>query len=177
MSSSFPGSIASLRRVDNRNGVEYDPDKKSVSFAEDHNYSADEIEAIETELGTNPAGAFGDVADRLDDVDARVAGRVSTTASSATPTPPADDCDIFTITALAAAAELQTPSGTPRNGQKLIIRIKDNGVARALTYSASYRAIGVTLPATTTASKELYLGAIYNSASTKWEIVALAQEE
>ena len=176
MSASFPGSIADLRTVDNRNGVVYDADKKSVLFAEDINAIIAEVEALETEFGINPAGTFDDVADRLDDIDARVAGRVSTVASSATPTPPGDDCDMFTITALAVAAELQTPSGTPFNGQKLIIRIKDDGTSRALTYTASYRAIGVSLPAATISGKELYLGCIYNSASSKWEVVAVAIE-
>jgi len=68
------------------------------------------------------------------------------------------------------------PTGTPTNGQKLIIRVKDNGTARSLAWNAIYRALGVTLPTTTVLSKTLYLGAIYNSADSKWDVVAVAQQ-
>jgi len=176
MSASYPASIADLRNLEDRNGVVYDADKKTCFFSKDHNDIIAEVEAIETELGINPAGGEDTVAERLAAIEAALIARVSTIASSSTPTPPADDCSTFTITALEEAAELQTPSGTPTNGQKLIIRIKDDGTGRALTYSGGYRAIGVSLPTTTTASKEIYLGCIYNSASSKWEVVAVAQE-
>ena len=172
----YPAEIADLRNLSDRNGVDYDGDKTTCFFSKDHNDLIAEVAAIETELGINPAGVCDTVVERLAAIEAALIARVSTIESSATPTPPGDICSTFTITALEEAAELQTPSGTPRNGQKLIVRIKDDGTPRALTYSVGYRAIGVTLPTTTSAGKEVYLGAIYNSASTKWEIVALAQE-
>jgi hypothetical protein len=106
----------------------------------------------------------------------RVTPRVSTTASSATPTPNADTDDVYTITALAAGATFGAPTGTPTQGQGLIIRIKDNGTARTLAFNAIYRAIGVTLPTTTVLSKTLYLGMIYNLTDTKWDVIAVAQE-
>ena len=101
--------------------------------------------------------------------------RVGTVASSATPTP-TTDYDMFTVTALAAAAEFAAPTGTPVNGQPMIIRIKDDGTARALTFNAIYRAIGVTLPTTTVISKTMYLGMIYNSADTKWDVLSVIEE-
>lgn len=103
---------------------------------------------------------------------------VVTTASSGTPTPTGDayENELF-VTALAAAAELQAPSGTPANGNKLLVRIKDNGTARALTYNAIYSGIVSTLPATTTLSKVLYMQFVYNSTSSKWEMVGIAEEE
>jgi hypothetical protein len=106
----------------------------------------------------------------------RITKRVVTAASSATPTPNADTTDHFQLTALAVTAEFGAPTGTPTNGQTMTIRIKDNGTARALTWNAIYRAIGVTLPSTTAISKTLYVGMIYNSADTKWDIVAVQQE-
>ena len=86
-------------------------------------------------------------------------------------------CDQFEITAQAGALKFNNPGGTPLNGQKLIIRIKDNGTARALTYDTQFRGIGVELPDTTVAGKTLYMGFIYNSNDTKWDLVASAQEE
>jgi len=106
----------------------------------------------------------------------RITKRVSTVASSATPTPNADTDDIYTVTALAEAATFGAPTGTPTNGQGLVIRIKDNGTARALSFNAIYRAVGVTLPTTTVAGKTIYIGALYNSADTKWDVVAVASE-
>jgi len=67
------------------------------------------------------------------------------------------------------------PSGTPVNGQKLLIRIKDNGTARGITWTTSagaFRAVGVTLPTTTVLSKVTYVGCVYNSADSFWDAVA-----
>jgi hypothetical protein len=104
----------------------------------------------------------------------RITQRVTTVADSATPTPAADDSDMFTVTALAQAATFGAPTGTPTSGQKLIIRILDNGTARALAWNAIYRAgTDVALPTTTVLSKTLYCGFIYNVAATKWDLVAV----
>ncbi len=104
--------------------------------------------------------------------------RTDTVASSATPTINTDTTDIFTITALAVAITSMTTnlSGTPVNGQKLIIRILDNGGARAITWGASFVSRGATLPTTTVLSKYLYVGLIWNSTATVWDCVATAQE-
>jgi hypothetical protein len=106
----------------------------------------------------------------------KITPRVASTASSATPTPNADTTDIYILTALAEAAEFGAPTGTPVDGQKLIIRVTDDGTARALTYNEIYRAVGVALPTTTVISKTLYMGLIYNSAATKWDVVAVVEE-
>lgn len=102
--------------------------------------------------------------------------RIGTVASSATPAPNADTDDVFTVTALAANATFAAPSGTPADGQPLLIRIKDNGTARTLAWNAIYRAVGVTLPTTTVISKVLYVGCVYNSAATKWDVLGVSQE-
>lgn len=106
----------------------------------------------------------------------RFTDRVGTTASSATPTPNANTDDMYTVTALAVNATFGSPTGTPTNGQSLTIRVKDNGTARTLAFNAIYRAIGVTLPTTTVISKTLYLGLKYNSADTKWDVLAVGIE-
>jgi len=85
-------------------------------------------------------------------------------------------CDIFVITAQAGALLFNAPGGTPVQGERLVIRIKDNGTARALTWNAVFRAMGTALPTTTVLSKTLYLGFFYNSTDTKWDLVASAQE-
>jgi hypothetical protein len=102
---------------------------------------------------------------------------ITTTASSATPTPTGGSLrNFFTVTALAEEATFAAPSGTPASGNLLTIRVKDNGTIRSLAYNAIYRAIGVTLPTATVAGKTMYLGARYNSADTKWDIIAYSIE-
>jgi len=104
--------------------------------------------------------------------------RVYSTTSTASPTPDIDNYECYELTALATAPTFAQPIGTGFNFQSLIIRIKDNGTARALTWDASYVAGGVALPTTTVVSKILTLGFFYNTANSlnKWQLVALAQE-
>lgn len=63
----------------------------------------------------------------------RVTPRVGTVASSTSIIPTGDDSDMYTVTALAANTTINAPSGSPTNGQKLIIRIKDAGVRKTST--------------------------------------------
>jgi hypothetical protein len=67
-------------------------------------------------------------------------------------------------------------SETPVSGQKLIIRIQDNGTTRALTWNAIFEVVGTTLPTDTTANKKHYIGCIYNSDDTKWDVLGVAEE-
>jgi hypothetical protein len=108
----------------------------------------------------------------------RVTPRVGSTGTSGTPTINTDDYDCYSITALAAAITSMTTnlSGTPTNFQKLIIRIKDDGTARAIAWGTSFEARGVALPTTTVISKVLTVGFIYDTVSAKWGCVASAQE-
>jgi hypothetical protein len=107
----------------------------------------------------------------------RINPRIVTAASYTTDTGTSLDvstCDEFDVTAQAGALKLNNPSGTPVNGQKLIVRIKDNGTARALTYDTQFRASSdLALPTTTVLGKTLYLGFVFNSADTKWDLLAV----
>ena len=98
--------------------------------------------------------------------------------SAATITPTSDTATQYEVSALAVTATIAAPSGTPQDGQKLILRIKDNGTSQTLTWtttSGAYRAVGTTLPSATTAGKVGYYGCIYNSQDTFWDVVAIAQ--
>lgn len=119
--------------------------------------------------------------------DARIAGtltgkritkRKTTIVSSATPTINTDTCDAVTITALAAAITSMTTNltGTPSDFDPLIFRIKDDGTGRAITWGASFEAVGAALPTTTVAGKRLTVGFFYDTVSAKWGCVASVQE-
>lgn len=100
---------------------------------------------------------------------------VQSVTSSATVTPTFAD-DLIKITAQAAGLTLANPTGTAIEGLGMVIRIKDNGTARSITYDTQYRAIGVTLPTTTVISKTLYLALVWNSTDTKFDVLAVGQE-
>jgi len=100
---------------------------------------------------------------------------IQSVASAATVTPTAND-DIVIITAQGEALSLINPSGSPVQGQALIIRIKDDGTGRAISYGSEYRIIGTTLPTTTVANKTIYLRLIYNSTDTKWDVISVNEE-
>jgi hypothetical protein len=96
--------------------------------------------------------------------------RVQTVTSSATVTPTSTN-DLVIITAQAVGLTLANPTGTFTEGQALMIRIKDNATAQTIAFGTNYRAIGVTLPTTTVISKTLYLGIIYNSTDSKFDVI------
>ena len=108
----------------------------------------------------------------------RITKRVTSISSHATPTINTDNCDAVTITAQAEAITSMTTnlSGTPTNFQSLVIRIKDNGTARGITWGSSFEAKGTALPTTTVLSKVLTVGFIYDTVTSKWGCVARAQE-
>lgn len=101
---------------------------------------------------------------------------VSSAASTATLTVDADSTDVEILTAQNGSCTIAAPTGTPVQGQKLIIRIKDDGSAAPLTWNAIFRVIGVTLPSTTTSSKIIYVGCVYNDTDTKWDVIAVKEE-
>lgn len=106
----------------------------------------------------------------------RVIERIGTTTSTATPAINTDSYDQYNITALAIAITSMTTnlSGTPTSGQKLMIRIKDNGTARAITWGSSFVSSGVaTLLATTSPSKTHHIGFIYDEVAAKWMCIAV----
>lgn len=106
----------------------------------------------------------------------RVTPRIGTTASGSTITPTSDASDQYNVTALAADATIAAPSGTPTDGQHLIIRILDNGTARALTWNGAYRAVGITLPTTTVINKVIYIGCAWSAQNSTWDVLAVATQ-
>ncbi len=100
---------------------------------------------------------------------------VTSIASSATITPDAGS-DMTVVTALAVPATIANPSGVWSQGQAAVVRIKDNGTARALSFGAKFRALGVTAPTTTVANKTLYVAFIYNSTDDRYDITGVGQE-
>jgi hypothetical protein len=89
---------------------------------------------------------------------------------------------LFTVTALdnTGTTYFGQPAGGAAwaDGDRLTIRILDNGTARVLDFTTStyYTAVGTVLPTTTVLGKYLYVGCIYNSTTAKWDVVAVSQQ-
>lgn len=80
-----------------------------------------------------------------------------------------DSYDIQTITAQAGALLFNNPTyATALDGEMRMVRIKDSGTARALTYGANFAQGAVALPTTTTISKWLWIIFQYSTTDSKW---------
>jgi hypothetical protein len=75
---------------------------------------------------------------------------------------------------------MAAPTGSPVNGQKLLIKITDDGVARGITWNSIYKAfVGASLPSTTVVGKVIYVGCIYNASnpsSLQWDVIAVTTQ-
>ena len=104
--------------------------------------------------------------------------RVYSTASNTSLTPEIDTYDVFHITALAGAITINNHStSTPADGEMLLIRLLDNGTARAITWGNAYVAkAGTALPTTTTLSKNMAILFEYNANLVKWNLLSVGTE-
>jgi hypothetical protein len=133
---------------------------------------------VVTALGnnTNTASGFPTGSGTATLTNKRIDPRTSSSASTATLTPDISSFDQYNLTAQAVGLTVAAPTGTPVDGNRLTIRILDNGTAQTISWNATYTVIGVTLPTTTTANKMVYVGCIYNSTNTRWDVVAVATQ-
>ena len=131
--------------------------------------------ATDTTLSRSAAGVLAVESVVVPTTNPRVVSAASYTTDTGTSLN-MDNLEMFIVTAQAGALLFNSPGGTLAQGRSLVIRIKDDGTARALTWNAVFRAMGTALPSTTVLSKTLYLGFYYNSTDTKWDLVASAQE-
>lgn len=80
--------------------------------------------------------------------------------------------DMIVITAQDAGITFANPTGSPSEGKRLLVRIKDDSTPRAIAFGSEFRATTIALPTTTTASKWLYMGFMRNDTDSKWDLVA-----
>ena len=123
-----------------------------------------------------PSGTLVGTSDTQTLTNKRFTRRVVTVTQSATPAINTDNTDVASITGLAQAITSFTTNltGTPVDGDMLIVRITDDGTARAITWGAKFEASTIALPTTTVISTMLTVGFIWNTASLKWRCIAAA---
>lgn len=104
---------------------------------------------------------------------------VTSANTSGNITPNANTTTQLNLDGLTGNVSILAPTGSPIDGQRLLFRIEDNGVAqRTITWtttgSGSYREVGVVLPTATTLTKTTYVGTIYNATDIRWDVIAVA---
>lgn len=90
-----------------------------------------------------------------------------------------DSYDAYGIGAQDADLSIAAIGGTPTPMQPMMLRLKDNGTARAITWDASFRAmlgVGVALPTTTTAGKAMAFMLVWNSIVSKVDVIGVTWE-
>lgn len=98
-----------------------------------------------------------------------------------------DSYDQQSFSALANALTISVDAGTPTDGQKAVLRFKDNGSSRTITFtggsskafrdcSGQLTSSGSDWTLATTNSKTSFVGCIYNGADSRWDVVAVVTE-
>lgn len=100
--------------------------------------------------------------------------RVVSTTDDATAVIDCTITDVYVLTAVANATEF-TITGTPVAEQQILIKYKDAGAAKGLTFTG-ISPIGITLPTTTTQSKWGYVLIAYSASGTAWHALATGTE-
>jgi len=103
-----------------------------------------------------------------------IAQRVITTTDDASAVIDVTLTDVYELSAIANDTAF-TLTGTPKDGQNLIIRFKDAGVAKNLTFTG-FTVVGVVLPTVTVAGKWMYVGCKYNLVANTWHVLAVGVE-
>lgn len=110
----------------------------------------------------------------VDPVEVLTARTASAATGDITPT---KDLDLIIRTGLTGDINIINHSGdAPAQGQKLILRLKDDATGRVLSWDTKYRGVITTLPTTTTSGKTLYMGFLWNATDVKYDMVAIAEE-
>jgi hypothetical protein len=102
--------------------------------------------------------------------------RVVVIADGTSITMDADTTDMATQanTQVAGTLTVNVPSGTPTNGQKLMLRLRSTNI-QTFSWNAIFQGGLSPLPTTSSGSSKYdYYGFIYNGTATKWQIVGTA---
>lgn len=100
--------------------------------------------------------------------------------SSTSPIPiNTSDYAVLSVNGHSVNIVISSDTGIPKDGQKFLIRLKDDGTARSITWPTTgktFRAVGGALPTVTTPGKLVYVECIYNEMDAVWDVVRVTHE-
>lgn len=103
----------------------------------------------------------------------RITPRTMTPSVAASYTIDIDDVDFYSVTGQNQNVTFNNPTGTPDDGQKLMVRIKDDGTPRLVGWGSNFQASGITGPiAQTVPNKEHNVLFVYSAGVSKWVCLA-----
>jgi hypothetical protein len=82
-----------------------------------------------------------------------------------------DNTDLTIIEGLVQALVINSPLGTPVEGQRIRIRIKDSGATQTITWGADFRGEAISLPTDTIAGQTMYIEVEWNNDDFKWDVI------
>ena len=84
-----------------------------------------------------------------------------------------DVTDLYNVSGQSSNVTFNNPTGTPVNGQKMMVRIKDDGTPRLVGWGSNFQASGITGPiAQTVPNKEHNVLFVYSAGVSKWVCLA-----
>lgn len=144
---------------------------------------ADMIATVLGAVFNNDATLKGPILDQLV-ADALGTGKTATSLrvkprsyqidTTATLTPNPDTYSVYRVYSLGSNLTIANPAGTPNQNDVIMIMIKDAGAAKTITWGTAYTNIsGLSTLTTTVAGKWHAIGLVYDSTSSKWQMVSI----
>ena len=142
-------------------------------------YGNADVAANLAAFGSNPVSTTGNITagniSATGSVTGLITPRIVTIADAASITMNADTTDmaIQTNTQAVGTLTINAPTGTLYQGQKIMLRLQSTNVQTFSWNAVFVGSTDLSLPTTSSGtSKYDYVGFIYNSTATKWQIIA-----
>jgi len=151
--------------------------------------------SLSTLLGSNflgisgfPSGSIVGTSEVQTITNKNIIPRTNSTVSFGSPlTWNSDQYDVYAATSQASDVTIDVDSGNPADGQKIMFRVRCDGTNRNITFiggsSKGFNRVGANLTLSgsnftyaLTNNKTTYFACMYNTGTSRWDVVGISQE-